>query len=62
MGAACPKLLPCARYLQTVSPNREVVTFYILVSFFFVSVKKSKGENKWPKTDEKTRFGGNLGF
>ena len=64
-GAACPNF----GAVWTVPPNIQpehflstflVSTFYIFVSF--LSVKRPKGKDKWPKTDEKTRFGGTLGF
>ena len=65
VGAACPNLwavwaLGAGRCPQTVSPNVEVSTFYIFVSF--LSVKRPTGKNKWPKTDEKARFRVTLGF
>ena len=42
----------------TVSPNREVVTFYVFV--FFVSVKRPSVTNKWPINCKK-KFGDDTG-
>ena len=61
MGAACPQLW--GRVDGTLKPSartEKLVTFYIFVPF--LSVKRPKVKNKWPKTGEKTKFGGTLGF
>ena len=52
----------CGWCPQIVGPNREVVTFYIYVSFFFMGLNAKGWKNKWPKTDKKTRFGVTQGF
>ena len=55
-GQLAPTLGLCGRCSQTVSLN-ITRSFYFFICVSFLSVKRPKGKNKWPKTDEKTRFG-----
>ena len=62
MGAACPNF----GAVWTVPPNHQPEQrscYFLYFRFLFIGGKgKGCKIHKWPKTDEKTRFGATLGF
>ena len=59
-GGSSPQLWGRVYGAPKPARTEKLLLFYIFVSF--LSVKRPKDENKWPKIDEKTSFGDTLGL
>ena len=61
VGAACPQLWGPVCGAPKLSARTEQLLL-VIFCFVFYRLKGQRVKHKWPKTDEKTRFGGNLDF